>query len=270
MPSPTVDVTSFLDVSILEAGREVCIADKSISFTPKPYPLIHYVYAGMGSFQYEGKSYQLKAGDCFLIPAGETASYRAYPEQPWSYYWIGIGGAKGSALLAYAGFGQGRPVLHDKALAWKRFFEGIYESYYQKGAFDLKSLSNVYGLLAAMSASTKTGGVKESERGHILAAKSYIRNNFQFPITMTDVARSVGVSPNYLANLFQREGEPSPKAFLTNTRMEAASTMLLSSSSSVAEIAHAVGYLSPLHFSKAFKLHFGCSPLHYRSKGGNS
>ena len=270
MAASILDVSSYLELSLQEAGREICIADKHIVFTPKEYPLLHYVYAGQGEFLYMGKKYQLKAGDCFVIPSGNEASYYPSPDNPWSYFWIGLGGAKVESLLEASGFNAEHPVRHDKAKTWKSCFERIYESYFLNGAFGLDCLGEAYHLFAEMIDQKHDLSLElAKERGHIQAAKAYIRNNFQFPISIVDVARSVGVSPNYLANLFAKRGESSPKRYLTQVRMEAASKLLRNGNSSVSDISRAVGYASPLHFSKAFSLYFGVSPLHYRAQGGN-
>ena len=267
MDSPLLDATNYLDLALRESGREACIAEKAISFTPKAYPLLHYVYSGRGTFLFQGQEHHLKAGDLFLIPAGATATYGPSPEQPWSYLWVGVGGSKAEALLRISGLDAEHPIRHDATRELKTRFEEIYESYFREGGFGLEALAALYGLFASMSrGETPRQG---SERGHIASAKAFIRNNFQFQITMVDVARSVGVSPNYLANLFQKEGEGSPKSYLTKTRMEAAQGLLLTSSAPVGEVAKAVGYTSPLHFSKAFRHYTGVAPLRYRSLGGN-
>ena len=271
--SPTLlDASTYLELAVKECGREVCIADKVVHFTAKDYCLIHYVYSGEGELVAGGKSYRLNPGDCFLIPPGKSATYHSYPDNPWSYFWLGIGGTKSAALLERSGFDEAHPVHHDAGRQWKKRFEAIYESYFTKGTFGLDALGEALLLLDAMSASSEQPKKDErpAEKGHIQAAKAYIRNNFQFPITITDVSRSVGVNPNYLANLFAKRGEKSPKAYLTEVRMVTAGKLLTEGEASVTEIARAVGYSSPLHFSKAFSAYYGHSPLRHRSLGGKS
>lgn len=264
------DASSFLELSLKETGREICIAEKYIRFTPKQYPLLHYVYAGQGEFIYRGKTYELKAGDCFLIHGGEEAIYRSYEHDPWSYFWIGLGGTKAQGLLEYAGVSNEHPVLHDKERRWKQYFEDIYDSFFEKGSFGIDCLGHLYLLLGDISRSlSKKSESSSVEKGHIQAAKAYIRNNFQFPITIDNIAHSVGVTPNYLANLFASQAEMSPKKYLTLVRMETARDLLLTTSSSVTDISRAVGYGSPLYFSKVFSTHYGVSPLHYRIQGEN-
>ncbi len=260
-----VDSSSFLDVSVAEAGRETCIADKNIVFTPKPYATLHYVYAGRGIFTRNGVSYRLKAGDCFLIRAGDSASYQAEKDNPWSYLWVGLGGSRINALLNLAGFSQEVPVLHDQKKEGRSHFEAIYESYFLNGKFGLDCLAEAYALLDKMVKGKETPK-QFKEKGHIQAAKAFIANNYQFKISILDVARSIGVSPNYLANLFKREGEENPKTLLTRLRMEEAARLLSFTSRSITEVAISVGYPNPLHFSKAFHAYYGLSPQAYRQE----
>ena len=267
MTYPLWDGSRYLELSVLEAGREVCIAGKTIQFDPKPYSLLHYVYSGRGRLIHQGRAYNLRPGDCFYIAPGEVVTYSSTEEDPWSYFWVGIGGSKSRSLLESVGFTTDNPVLHDSLKEWKGYFESIYESYFQSGRFGIDALGHAYLLLSAMTKG-KGDEKQDKEKGHIQAAKAFIRNNFQFPISVEDVARSVGVSPNYLAGLFQKEGEMSPKAYLTEIRMQAAKNLLLESSSAIGDIAKAVGYRNPLHFSKIFRSYYGVSPLQFRNQGG--
>ena len=264
-----LETSSYLELNLCETGREVCIADKRIHFTPKDYAVIHYVYSGAGTFVFRGVSYALKAGDCFFIPAGLDAEYSPAPHNPWSYFWIGVGGSKANLLLEAAGLSLQNPVLSDKRHTYKSHFEAIYDGFFSRGEFGLGGLGHLYLLFHEMCQDNITNaGRILTEHGHIHAAKLFIRNNFQFPITIIDVADSVGVSPNYLANLFAKEGEKSPKRYLIEVRMETAADLLRNTTASITDIAKAVGYLSPLHFSKSFRAYYGASPAHYRAQQG--
>ena len=267
--TPNIDTSTFIEFSVREAGREACIAGKEIHFTPKDYAIIHYVYSGQGQFTYRGKTHSLRPGDCFYIAPRDEATYVASSSDPWSYFWIGLGGGRCPSLLEYAGLSRENPIRHDKGRGFRKYFEAIYESYFDNGSFGIDCLSYAYGLLFEMGRG-ENKVLRSGEKGHIQAAKAFIRNNYQFPITIVDVARSVGVSPNYLANLFASEGETSPKRYLTDVRMEVAATMLLSGGEPIAAISRSVGYPNPLHFSKAFTAYHGVSPLHYRQQGGIS
>lgn len=76
------------------------------------------------------------------------------------------------------------------------------------------------------------------------------------------VARSCGISPRYASTLFQQLGTTFGK-FLWSQRLERAKEWLASSdprSTSVSEIAYAVGFKSTAHFSRSFRKAFKVSP----------
>ena len=92
-------------------------------------------------------------------------------------------------------------------------------------------------------------------------AKQYIYNNYQFQISVNDIASNVGVTPNYLANIFHKYEKMTTKQFLIKVRMENAKSMLLTQKYKIKDISKNVGYVSQLYFSNEFKKYFGVYPL---------
>jgi YesN/AraC family two-component response regulator len=99
--------------------------------------------------------------------------------------------------------------------------------------------------------------------GHIIAAKDYIYNNYQYHITVEDIAENVGVTTNYLANIFAKFVKYSPKSFLTEVKMKNAAVFLKTGAFKIGEVGKKVGYANQLHFSSEFKKFYGTSPMHY-------
>jgi AraC-like DNA-binding protein len=91
-------------------------------------------------------------------------------------------------------------------------------------------------------------------------AKRLMRETYDSPLTMTSLARRVGVSESSLKRAFQRVCGTSVFAYYQARRLEQAREMLASGRGSVTEIAFAVGYSSHSHFSRAFKRQFGYPP----------
>jgi len=74
---------------------------------------------------------------------------------------------------------------------------------------------------------------------------------------------AVSLSPKFRAFF----GE-TPHQFVIRLRLERAADRLRRTDYSVTDVALAVGFESPAHFSRAFKTRFGCSPRAYRHKFG--
>lgn len=93
----------------------------------------------------------------------------------------------------------------------------------------------------------------------------YLQNNFTRPITLNDIAQEIGISKNYLSEIFHQELGISPWEYLTRYRISQAKQMLKSTNRSITEIAAASGFDDPAHFSRIFRAHTGQSPKEYRN-----
>lgn len=267
MSDHLTDGSKYIELSVQEVGREQCIPEKDFSFTPKKYDLLHYVYAGKGTFIHDGVEAKLKAYDIFFIPKGTTPHYTPDKSDPWSYLWVGFGGANASSLLKQAGIDGDNPIHQDKKQIIKPLFKELYDSYLRAGKVDLGVLGKGYSLMDALIKNAAISkNVHHNTSPHVLSAKQFITNNYQYSITLDDVASSVGVTPNYLCNLFKDSGEVSPKAFLIKLRMEKAASLLLGGAMSVGEVSEAVGYSSPVRFSIVFNQYYGVAPRDFAKK----
>ena len=105
------------------------------------------------------------------------------------------------------------------------------------------------------------GALRDPQIG---AAIGLIHREPQRNWSVSALAREVAMSRSIFAAKFSSlVGEP-PLTYLTNWRLWQASRLLAEGSLSVGETALRVGYESEAAFSKAFKRHFGQSPLAYR------
>ncbi|MFE2288852.1 helix-turn-helix domain-containing protein [Streptomyces sp. NPDC059443] len=94
-----------------------------------------------------------------------------------------------------------------------------------------------------------------------------IRENYHEPLVLDDLARSVMMSKFYFIRVFQRTTGVTPGRFLSAVRLHEAKSLLVHSSSNVADISARVGYSSPSTFSRRFTASVGLSPTQYRRIG---
>ena len=108
----------------------------------------------------------------------------------------------------------------------------------------------------------------ETDREHKMLAEraaGYITTHFTEPITQTDVAEALGVTPAYLSSVFHEEKGESYTKFLTRLRMMQAALLLKSNASlTIQQVAEQTGYTSDKHFIGVFKKYFGTTPNEYR------
>jgi AraC-like DNA-binding protein len=84
------------------------------------------------------------------------------------------------------------------------------------------------------------------------------------PWTLDSLARAVATSRSVLAERFAQLVGMPPMQYLAHWRMQLAAEQLSASKSSIAEIAHRLGYGSEAALSRAFKRIVGVSPAHWR------
>jgi AraC-like DNA-binding protein len=95
-----------------------------------------------------------------------------------------------------------------------------------------------------------------------------MQNNLGEPITIDDMARTAMFSKFHFSRMFQRVTGISPGRFLSALRLQEAKRLLLTSSLTVADISHLVGYNSIGTFSSRFRTSVGISPTAYRQFEG--
>ena len=95
-----------------------------------------------------------------------------------------------------------------------------------------------------------------------------MHENLGEQITIDDMARTAMFSKFHFSRIFQRVTGISPGRFLSALRLQEAKRLLLTTSMTVADISHLVGYNSIGTFSSRFRGSVGVSPTEYRQQRG--
>ena len=105
-----------------------------------------------------------------------------------------------------------------------------------------------------------------SRRDDILRdAMQEIEVRYAEPLTVEDVARSVGTSRRQLQRIFEEQAGTTFRTYLAAVRMRHAAERL-DSGQTIAAVARSVGYSQPAQFAKAFRRHRGQSPSEARAE----
>lgn len=91
----------------------------------------------------------------------------------------------------------------------------------------------------------------------------YVENNYADKISIADIADVAGFSESHFMRYFKETMGTSFVDYLRTTATMAA-RLLQSSDSSVLSISGEVGFESLSYFNRAFKKHYGMTPLQYR------
>ncbi len=94
----------------------------------------------------------------------------------------------------------------------------------------------------------------------------YVENNYMNKITIEDMATEVGLSQSHFMKYFKQTMGSSFIDYLNEYRLTMASRLLLSSESSILDIAAEVGFDNLSYFNRIFKKRFELTPSAYRKK----
>ena len=142
-------------------------------------------------------------------------------------------------------------------------FDRIYQTWNQLDPCRYYATAALINELLALIA-TEYLHKEEPEMEPITKAKRYIHDHYADPgLTIREVAASIGVSPEYLRRIFQRELGTPPKQYMQSLRIRKAAALLTSGYFSVKQTAQLCGFDDEKYFSIAFKTATGYSPSKY-------
>lgn len=98
----------------------------------------------------------------------------------------------------------------------------------------------------------------------LMDALSYIHNNIERSISLSDLASVSGYSLSRFKYRFREEMGITPSEYITLQKVEKAKYMLTKTTSNITDIAYALGFSSSNYFSSVFKKICACTPKDYR------
>lgn len=99
-------------------------------------------------------------------------------------------------------------------------------------------------------------------------AISFIRKNIYSVVYVSEIAKAIGISAEYLSSIFKEVTGINVKYFLQTEKLNEAKFLLISTDMAISTIAYKLGYSSQSHFSRIFKEYFKASPSSFRKGGG--
>ncbi|WP_082198554.1 AraC family transcriptional regulator [Bacillus sp. FJAT-26390] len=242
---------------------------------PKVYDfyLMHIVLSGKGLFICDGARHELRAGHTFLIEPEQLISYESDHDDPWRYRWVAFNGVQSAELVTAAGLTAEQQVVFsaDKRRA-AALFRQIHETFRRGGAAaDMMAAGYLHLLLAEyktvlQARSESPLRTAQAEGDHLLQqVVHYLSTQYAHPVSIEQMAESLGYNRAYLSRLFKQRTGESPVTFLLKLRIDKARRMLRERPElTIEQISASVGLQDALYFSKQFRRFHGQSPTAYR------
>lgn len=258
------------DIVVCECGYEIC--DSTHSFGPgvRDYYIIHYIIEGEGVFQLKDKKYTLKKGQGFVVWPNTVVYYKADFQNPWYYRWIGFNGLKAEWLLKQANISLDNPVYtYTKDNKVEDCFEKMLNTKNFERSKEVKLLGLLYEFISYLIEDNNRTLIIDKENSKELYIKKvaeFIEFNYSKKISISGIAKYVGLNRSYLCSIFKEYLNMSLQEYLMLFRINKACELMNNNILTIGDISRSVGYDDPLHFSKVFKKIKGISPKEYRKK----
>ncbi len=231
---------------------------------------IPVIQVGAQSYRYRGTLHYAGAGSIVAINPGEVhtgeraadigwASRAFYPSVAW--------------MQQLAGDIAGKPVdvpwLPDRAIEDADLAMRLSHAHrlLEAGADPLAAetaLTAAFALLLSRHARSRPQSqVLHPDAVRVTAMQAKLAEDLAEPVTLTELAAMVGLSPFHVARLFSRSVGMPPHAWRNQLRLNRAQG-LLRQGMSVTDAAAATGFADQSHFTRHFKRAYGVAPGRWR------
>lgn len=258
------------DVEVLMAHTTRCRHDWRWENAPETADMLNlwYVVDGVGTLTMRDHVYHLRAGDCFVIRLWEYCLGEHDPEHPLTVHWSLYRPRQAHGPLA----NEELPPVH-RHLSNPAFFIPLYERAITafNGDAAQREQAEVWmsATLLALAEEDRHAPLQAVEReayAQVQRICDRIRANPGAPVNVAALAEECHYTPGHFTRVFRRYTGLTPQAFITQTRLDAAKSLLYISNYSITRIAEILGYRDVFFFSRHFREHTGLSPLAYRQR----
>jgi AraC-like DNA-binding protein len=229
-----------------------------------PFAIVQPCVAGVGWVRIDGVTHTIDRGRAFVIPAHVPHAYGP-TTKPWTTWGCALVGTEVPDFLRAMGVDRSRPVLAikdlERVVALLDEIVSCYEGNISPAKI-LQASGAAWRLLTQLTVDRYS-----PVRGDPLArAMTYIEERVDAQLSLEELAAVVGLSISHLGALFRESTGGGALAYQAGLRMAKARRLFDSTTWSVSEIAHFVGYRDPYYFSRHFHRLHGMSPRDFRSR----
>ena len=252
-------------LAVIECGIQICHPGHAApKLLYKTYSA-HFILEGKGVFIKDGVSYELHAGEGFLITPNTSCVYIADEAEPWKYIYASFRGADDDTLVHNAGLDENN-IIFSFPLDGD-MIRDIYAMHRAGKKNEARGYDVTGYFLLVMSRLVKAAASTVQEnRGeyYVKRAKKIMEDHFGDVIGVADIADRLRLDRTYLYRLFKRYEGISPSDYLRDVRLSAAAKMLENEELPISVAAISAGFCDISHFYKNFTAKYGISPKQWR------
>lgn len=230
---------------------------------------IVYITAGAGTFESDPdrRSLPILAGDAFVLFPGVWHRYSPDPEVGWVEDWIELRGEAVDRLLRQKVLSPHRPIytpgLRGELL--EAFKECHRLAQVRPTGYQAVLATLGIKIVAQLGLAAEENPVDRPIQVAIDQARALLETTLDRPISIRDLAESLGVGYSAFRQSFKVRTGVSPKQYHLDLRVRKAMEMLSHTDLQVQQIAELLGFDSAFYLSSLVKARTGLSPSNWRA-----
>jgi AraC-like DNA-binding protein len=229
---------------------------------------MHYFIQGAGSFKNANVKRQLLPGSVFFSAPGEVHTVMpASKTNPITYYAIlfRIVGDDSDFLDLLSEIDHHHRNCNI-CTNYRFFFEELKDKFLSHNRARVNSgIHQFISFLYMLTDDSSNFHYSDGSNSHIERSLRIMQNNVFAKLTLEELSDKLKLNKSYFIRLFSKKMNTTPMKYFTRLKIEAASSMLISTSMPIYEISDKLCFYSEFHFSKSFKQHKGLPPRDYRA-----
>lgn len=236
--------------------------------------IIIYCVKGSGWYEFNGKRYDVKANQFFIIPKQKPHIYASNNDDPWTIYWLHFDGTMAPTF----GDNSYEPKevdpgttsrITDRITIFEEIFLTLSDSYDNDNLCYASSL--LYSFLSTFKFlklfrkyNPKDDRIDTSDI--VSTAVRYMNENIEKQLTLKQLSDYMGYSTSQFSLIFKNGTGHSPLNYFNMLKIHRACEYLETTDLKINQICSKVGVDDSYYFSRLFSKIVGISPREYRKR----
>ena len=227
---------------------------------------IEYVIQGKGTVTENDKTFQVKAGDVFILHAKNYHDYAPDPEDPWIKIWVQVSGPLVPEILRAYRLSGVNHVPDFNLEEELRNIHRVIDKSTDLETIDREGPRLLLDLIQKIHEELRRRSSEQQPPSLAELVRMRIDDLPDGYITLDDLTGEFFVSKQHVIRVFKERYGITPHEYILNRRVGIAQSMLKRTNLSVKEIAAQLHFCDAAYFTEFFHRRTGIKPLEFRKK----
>lgn len=227
---------------------------------------LYYITEGTFHFDIDGRVYEAKPGQMYLLPSNSVQAYHAYNSSEASKKWIHFNCNCGKKDLFELVKVRDYIEVNDPEYI-SSLFDDIFARGTKHSVNDILAVkADVLQLVSYFLENSQMNVSEAVLDSRFEAVLRYIDEHLSEEIRLSDLSQLVFLNPNYFIRCFKNRIGMSPMEYILMTRVNRAKHYLQTSAIPIKDISTKCGFSTVYYFDRIFKRYTGITPTTYRNQ----